>query len=302
MQTEIANCDICGSNRYSIFCKKRGFEYVRCSRCGLIYVYSPLTETGLKKEAERLAQGHHLIDNKIESDYSDFICNVIHNPRLCMIENYRKNGRLLDIGCGNGAFLYSAKKRNWETIGVEISESSASYAKNVKGLNVYSGTIFDTKFPDEYFDAITMWEVIEHLSSPSQYLREINRIIRKNGVVLLSTPNFNSLARFIIGNRWEIFSPEKHLYVFSEKTVSKLFKKVGFRVIKLWTEDINPFTIVRNLRPKYSDDWDEKRKDVVKIFTTLKKYKSLRILRKLINLILSRLKVGDTLYVLVQKN
>jgi len=160
-----------------------------------------------------LSQGHHLTDSKIESDYSDFIHNVIHNPRLRIIENYRKNGRLLDIGCGNGAFLYSAKKRNWETVGIEISESNASYAKDVKKLDVYSGTI----------------------------------------------------------------------------------------VIKVWTEDINPLTIIRNLRPKYSDNWNEKRKDIVKISTMLKKHKLLIRLRRLINLILSRFSVRDTLYVLAQR-
>lgn len=302
IEKEIVNCNICGSNKYSLFCTKHGFEYVKCFDCGLVYVRSRLTEMDFKEEAEKLAKTRHLIKAKIESDYSDFIREVIHNPRLHLIKSYRRNGRMLDIGCGNGAFIYSAEKRGWKVSGVELSESNALYARDKRGLNVQLGTIFDAKFSDEYFDVVTMWEVIEHLNSPLQYLKETNRILRKDGAVLISTPNINSLTRFLIHDRWEIFSPEKHLNLFSQNTITTLFKKTGFKIKKIWAEDINVLTIIRNLRSgKYSDDWDEKRKEVVKLSTAIKKHKSLIKIRKVINFMVSRLIIGDTLYVLAQK-
>jgi len=302
IKKETVSCNVCGSDMYRHFCTKRGFEYVKCAVCKMVYVRSRLAETELGEETERLAKTQHLANAKIESDYSDFIRAVIHNPRLRLMKPYRHNDRLLDIGCGNGAFMYSAEKNGWKASGVELSENNASYARDKRGLNVRTGTLFDAKFPEAYFDVVTLWEVVEHLDSPLQNLREVNRILRTGGAILLSTPNINSLARYLVHCRWEIFLPESHLYLFSQGTLRTLLKKTGFRALKLWTEDINFLTIIRNLRAgESSDNWDEKRQDIVKLSTTIKKHKSLIKIRRAANIMISNVGIGDTLYALAEK-
>jgi len=303
MKRETVKCDICGSDKSRLLYRKHKFAYVKCSVCGLVYIRSRITQTDFKEEAEHLARTRQLTEAKIKSDYSDFIQEIIYRPRLDLMEEYRENGMVLDIGCGNGAFMYSAVTRGWRAIGVELIESSALYARENRGLDVRAGTILDIKFADEYFDVITMWETLEHLSAPSNYLREVNRILRMNGAVLISTPNVNSLTRFLIHNRWEVFSPDKHLYLFSDKTITTLFEKTGFKIIKLWTEDINLLTIIRNSKSsKRSDDWIEKRQETVKFTNMFRKYRSLIKVRQLINGVLSNIRIGDTLYVLAQKS
>jgi 2-polyprenyl-3-methyl-5-hydroxy-6-metoxy-1,4-benzoquinol methylase len=299
---ETVDCDLCGSDVYRPFCIKRGFEYVKCAACKLVYVRSRLAETELGEETERLAKTQHLATAKIESDYSDFIRTVIHEPRLRLMKPYRRNGRMLDIGCGNGAFMYSAEKYGWKAYGVELSENNASYARDKKGLDVRTGTLFDARFPEGHFDVVTLWEVVEHLDSPLRQLREVNRILRTGGAVLLSTPNVNSLARLLVHCRWEIFLPESHLYLFSQRTLKKMLEVTGFRALQLWTEDVNFLTIIRNLRPgELSDNWDEKRRDIVKLSTTIKKHKSLVKIRRAANVMISNMGIGDTLYTLAVK-
>ena len=301
-EKETVVCDLCGSDSYRPFCMKRGFEYVKCADCRMVYVRARLAEAPLGEETERLAKTQHLAAAKIESDYSDFIRTVIHYPRLRLIEPYRETNRILDVGCGNGAFMYSAEKNGWKAYGVELSESNASYARNNRGLNVITGTLFGARFPNEFFDVVTLWEVVEHLDSPLHNLREVSRILRPGGAVLLSTPNINSLARLLTHCRWEIFLPESHLYLFSRGTLKTLLRKTGFKALKLWTEDINLLTIMRNLRPgEMSDNWDEKRKDIVRVSAMIKRHKSLIKIRKAVNLMISNIDIGDTLYALVEK-
>lgn len=299
---ELIPCDICGSTTFSTFYEKRTSKYVRCSQCGHVFVNPQWIAEVIKDEADELAKGYHATDERIESDFSSFIHDHIHYPRLGLIEKYRRNGRLLDVGCATGAFMSSARMRGWEPSGVELSSISASYGREVEHLDIHVGTLFNAGFASGYFDVVTMWEVIEHLPTPTGYLREVRRILREGGAVLLSTPNVNSLTRLIIGKKWEVISPEEHLHLFSERTVKALFERSGFVVSKSMTEDINPLLIIRNIvSRKRSDDRTEKRREIVTLRNLIEKHRVLRSSRQAMNAILSKIKLGDTLVVLAEK-
>ena len=299
---ELAPCDICGSTTFPTFCEKRTLKYVKCSQCGHVFVNPQWTTEVIKSKADELAKGYHATDERIESDFSSFIREYIHYPRLSLIEKYRKNGRLLDVGCASGAFMSSTRMRGWEPSGIELSQISARYGREVEDLDIKVGTLFDAGFATGYFDVVTMWEVIEHLPAPAGYLMEVKRILREGGAVLLSTPNVNSLTRRIIGKKWEVISPEEHLHLFSERTIKTLFEKSGFLVSKSMTEDINPLLIVRNLASRErSDDRREKRREIVTLRNKIERHRVLRSLRRAMNTILSKIKLGDTLVVLAEK-
>ncbi len=299
---ELIPCDICGSTTFSIFWEKRTLKYVKCSQCGHVFVSPQWTPEAIKTEADELAKGYHATDERIESDFSSFIREYIHYPRLSSVEKYKKNGRLLDVGCATGAFMSSARMRGWEPFGIELSQVSARYGREVEHLDIHVGTLFDAGFASGYFDVVTMWEVIEHLPTPTGYLREVKRILREGGAALLSTPNVNSLTRLIIGKKWEVISPEEHLHLFSERTVKILFEKSGFLVSRSVTEDINPLLIIRNLvSRKRSDDRGEKRREIVALRNMIGKHRILKSSRRATNTILSRIKLGDTLVVLAEK-
>ena len=101
-----------------------------------------------------------------------------------------KNKKMLDIGCANGEFLDYAKKYGWETYGIEISSEGYEICLN-KGINISNYELKENKYGDNMFGCITMWDVIEHLINPLDELKEIHRILDKDGRLYISTPNLN---------------------------------------------------------------------------------------------------------------
>jgi len=138
---------------------------------------------------------------------------------------------LLDVGCHIGVFLEIAQERGWEAWGVEPSRWAARQARS-KGLRVIEGTLDDVHLTEEFFDVITMWDVIEHLTDPLRDLRKSYRLLRKGGLICIHTMNIESLFARLMGSRWP-WLMEMHLYYFSPRTLGEMLRKAGFTVIKM---------------------------------------------------------------------
>ena len=159
----------------------------------------------------------------------------------------KKKGNLLDLGCGEGNFLVLAKKRGWNCYGVDLSKYATNIAKKRK-LNVSNKLLEEIKFKEKYFDVITLWDAIEHLSDLPKVFKELSRILKDDGTIIIRTPNeqsvFHSLAHwiYILSFRTIIFPIKTiyhtdHLYYFSELTLSKVLKKNGFIPKKILMND-----------------------------------------------------------------
>jgi SAM-dependent methyltransferase len=146
-------------------------------------------------------------------------------------------GRLLDVGCGTGGFVKIAKDAGWEAFGVELSESAANCAVE-RGVQVRAGTLEEQHFPPDYFDVVTLWDVLEHLPDPSKELMEIYRILKLDGFVVIRVPNtgiqllkvylFDDLLRI---NRIGL-QANLHLSHFVSATLRALLKSCGFEVFR----------------------------------------------------------------------
>ncbi|MGQ0829311.1 MAG: class I SAM-dependent methyltransferase, partial [Bacteroidota bacterium] len=113
---------------------------------------------------------------------------------LDKFELFRKTNKLLDVGCGTGFFLEQAKARGWEVYGTELSDEVIK-ACIEKGFNIQKGLVNPKNYNPGMFDIITSFEVIEHINNPKTELNNFNAILRKEGLVYITTPNFNSLLR-----------------------------------------------------------------------------------------------------------
>jgi len=236
MSNVTGNCVLCNGTTPEVIeeCRKE-FNVLECPGCGLVYV-SPLPEKVL-----------------IESAHSDsYYAPWLENQRSKRIKMWEKRlrtlnrlsvnkGRLLDIGCAEGLFPEVAGKDGWDATGTEISHFAAQYGKEKLGLNIIQGELIDMKFPDNTFDAVTMWHVLEHTRDPIAVLREIRRILKDNGIFILAIPNMNNLLfqlayRLIRGRRMHLFDPddrELHLYHFTTETIRLALEKTGFSVQKI---------------------------------------------------------------------
>lgn len=199
--------------------------------CNLVYTNTILDDEKL------YSKDFFVGKDTLTASYTDYsqdkeILKSEAKKRIRQINKYVKSGRLLDIGCALGFFLDEAK-RDFDTYGVEISKFAVEYAKEKLGLQVILGKFLDAEFEDAFFDCITMWDVIEHLPDPTLNLKKVYKLLKPDGLLVLSTGDIDSLVGKLMGKHWHLLLPPQHIYYFSQTTIKKLLEKIGFKVIEV---------------------------------------------------------------------
>lgn len=143
-------------------------------------------------------------------------------------------GRLLDVGCGSGAFLADMQRLGWQVEGVDFDAAAAANAAR-KGLRVHLGSLAAQNFPDAEFDAITLSHFIEHVYEPRGLLQECLRILRPGGRVVIVTPNTQSYGHERYANNWKYLEPPRHLHLFNSRALTTLAQSAGFHVTQVFT-------------------------------------------------------------------
>lgn len=141
-----------------------------------------------------------------------------------------QRGRLLDVGCGSGAFLRTMHELGWHVCGVEPDAAAARVAREHYGLDVTCGTLEEAALPARRFDAITMNHVVEHLPDPITTLRECGRVLNSTGRLVITTPNVESLGRRVFRASWRGLEVPRHLQLFSVTTLAECATRAGLRV------------------------------------------------------------------------
>ena len=159
------------------------------------------------------------------------------------INKHVKPGKILDIGCGRGLFLDVMRRGGWMATGTELNEETASYATKVYGLKILTGDIIQHQLPTESLDAVNINQVLEHLKNPNEVLKECRRLLRKDGLLIISVPDLRS-PQFTLGKEnWFLLDLPFHLIHFTEEGLSKLLQKNGFKVkqIRRFSLEYSPF-------------------------------------------------------------
>ena len=156
------------------------------------------------------------------------IKNIALQNKLKLANKYAIKGQVLDIGAGTGDFLIVLKNNGWSITGVEPNNKAKDIAV-LKGVNFASAT--DT-LPNNSFDLITMWHVLEHVVDVEKQIAELKRLLKPNGTILVAVPNFNSYDANYYGGYWAAFDVPRHLWHFSKTAINALFKVQNFEVVK----------------------------------------------------------------------
>ncbi len=157
-------------------------------------------------------------------------------------------GTILDIGCSTGIFLAEMQGAGWATYGVELNQEAATYARQRFGLTVYDGYLSAAPLLPDTFDAVTMWDVLEHTFEPLITLQQIHSLLQPGGIVVAIVPNDRSLDRHLFGPAWVGYDAPRHLTVFSPQTLQRMIEKAGFEVIELRCGFGGYFSFVTSLR------------------------------------------------------
>jgi 2-polyprenyl-3-methyl-5-hydroxy-6-metoxy-1,4-benzoquinol methylase len=140
-----------------------------------------------------------------------------------------RGARMLDIGCGNGIFLWQMRSLGWEVCGVEPDPQSAAQAREI-GLDVRTGLLQQQSLPEAHFDAITMVHVIEHLHDPMDTLRLCWKLLKPGGRITIATPNLGSCGHRHFTSNWRDLDPPRHLVLFTENSLRHALEACGFKV------------------------------------------------------------------------
>ncbi len=144
-------------------------------------------------------------------------------------------GRLLDVGCGNGAFLARMRNLGWDVQGVEPDARAADVARRHHALSVFHGTLDAFEEPGESYDGITLNHVVEHVPNPIALLQTSERLLKSGGRLVIATPNVLSLGERVFGSSWRGLEVPRHLCLFSPKSLAHLLTFTDLRVELLRT-------------------------------------------------------------------
>lgn len=223
IEVHMQTCYLC-KHPTQTFLKVKGKSILRCENCRLTYTLDTIPYDGRMREDGEKFVNEYL---KEESLYREYFDNIIK-----IIKRYKKPQSLLDVGCGIGVFLQCVKKVGWNAIGVDMNASAVEYARS-RGLAVRLGKIEELKFKSGSFDVITLFQTIEHIEDPLNTLKKAYSLLRKGGLLIITTPNEESFMAKVLGKFWFGYRNIEHLYFFNEQSLAAMQEKVGFRKIKI---------------------------------------------------------------------
>ena len=236
---ETAPCDFCGTEEAQVLFegpdrlhKLPGvFRWVQCDYCGWMRQNPRPTRDTI---------GAYYPD-----EYEPYIKAIDDEPSLrgrwdrrygmvkrCRaITRYRPGGRLLDVGCATGTFMYEMKRLGgWEAYGIEPNERAATYARQRFGFDVHVGTLEDADLPSGSFDVVTLWNVLEHLHTPRADLVRVHRLLKEGGLLVFSIPNLEGLDARLFGRLWLGWDLPRHLYLPPRRVLIKSLHELGLAV------------------------------------------------------------------------
>ena len=227
-------CYLCGSTAVTLHAANRDYAYVRCQRCGLRRQYpvpDPDSLTVLYHSEFYQDRG---LDRTLD-DLPRFARELLADRLDRLTRAVGKPGRLLDVGCGTGLFLETARRAGWEARGTETSEDSIAYARKFTSAPIFHGELKSLHDGLSY-DALTYWDVLEHLPDPRAELRLARERMNPGGVVGVSLPSVHGLKARLRRDAWRYYAPSMgHISHFTPKTLTMLLTQAGFTMLEVRT-------------------------------------------------------------------
>jgi len=229
-------CNLCGADDYTVVFPAgyaQVHQIVRCRQCGLMYA-NPQQHVDCDIFAQEQQEEAYNPHSELNRQYfQKQVTQLPDNQRALKVldQAVPQRGKLLEVGSYLGLFLERIRADGWQVVGLEPYRPAANYARAQYGLEIVEGVLPNQALPEAHFDAVMMLHVIEHMPDPSQNLRELRRVLKPGGVIVVETPRFNSLSFKILGRRERsIQNCSGHIYFFTEDTLRRILERNGLKV------------------------------------------------------------------------
>jgi 2-polyprenyl-3-methyl-5-hydroxy-6-metoxy-1,4-benzoquinol methylase len=227
-------CPLCGSADVTAAFSEPPYTVMRCGSCGLGFVTPRLDPDGLIdiyatdrywRSPSPKTQGYH----DYRSDQPLYL-KTFRKRLGYALRRGPASGRVLDVGCAAGFCMAALRERGFDVYGVEVSEAIGSHARDALGFgdHVFIGTLQDSPFEDESFDAVFMWDVVEHVPDPRSLLAKAFSLVKPGGLVVLETQDIDSRFAKTLGPKWHHYKHAEHIYHFTPSVVREMLTTAGF--------------------------------------------------------------------------
>jgi 2-polyprenyl-3-methyl-5-hydroxy-6-metoxy-1,4-benzoquinol methylase len=235
----LTNCPICKSIEIEehirlkdYFLTKEEFTITRCKSCGFRFTNPKPQENDIGRYYDSSEYISHTNTEKgLFNKVYHYVRNFAIKRKINLIRQYINQGTVLDIGCGSGEFLNALSEKGYQTFGIEPNKNAREQAiakyeldiKEEKGLH---------DFKPSSIEIITLWHVLEHVYNLDDRIKQIKKIIKPEGIVIIAVPNPNSYDAKIYDKYWAAYDVPRHLYHFAQSDMLKLMRTFSFELIK----------------------------------------------------------------------
>lgn len=233
------NCPWCNSEKTQTyiwvkdeFLTKEEFQIQECLNCGLLFTEPrpPKDKIGDYYKSEEYYSHQENKKGFIPKLYESIKAINLKN-KYKIATNGKSAGKLLDIGCGVGDFIHTAEEQGWQCTGVEPSQDAKAIAKKRIKAEILSSEDLE-QIPNETFDVITMWHVLEHVDDLKWQMAQLQRLIKKGGRIVIALPNYKSYDATFYKEKWAAYDVPRHLNHFNKDTLVKIFKTNDLNLVK----------------------------------------------------------------------
>lgn len=209
----------------AVYIQKGQWSYLQCPDCRLVFL-NPIPDEATLSSYYNVAY---------EVDFERYTENIRRGSARVLGDlkrGFPERGRLLEVGSSYGGFLAEARRDGWDVTGIELDERATRYAREQFGLRVFLGTLHDhlERLQGPY-EVVAMFHVIEHVPAPVQLLQICRKLLKPGGLLILKTPNVESLVAKLTGASWQWIYPPAHIHLYSPTTLATLLVKAGYQPV-----------------------------------------------------------------------
>jgi len=235
-------CNLCGSDDYDVIFEAdyaQVARIVKCKKCSLIYANprAQLVDHANYEQWEPIGLLDGVTNDKDHPyrwrvEKESLQVRDYSNTRATLAKLYPKRGHIVEVGSSLGYLLKSFQNEGWTVQGIDPWREVMSHTRNVQGFETIPATLEEAGLPDACADVVIMLHVIEHVPDPSATLREIYRILKPGGHLVIETPRYDTVTFKMFGCRERSVRQDGHIYFFTTKTLRETYEKVGFSEVE----------------------------------------------------------------------
>lgn len=248
----VSACPVCDGTSFSAFLtctdyfvSGEEFEIKKCDACGFKITGNIEDEDNIGRyyQSEKYISHSNTSKGLVNSAYHQVRKYMLgQKRRLVEKSSVIKNGQILDVGTGTGFFLNEMKEKGWQVTGTEKSDEARGFAMNEFGLELLTAETLFT-LPEQKFDVITLWHVLEHIHLLNKNLDTFNQLLKPNGKLIIAVPNHESSDALHYKNYWAAYDVPRHIWHFAPSQMEKLGKKHHFKLTGIHTMPFDSFYV-----------------------------------------------------------